>query len=148
MLLLFMPGGRGRQGDLLRNFLFNSERVPAIRGLPEHTSVGVPLLVRSHQHHAKVVRWWDGQELALSGQALAETYSVLTRRRGLWRTGRPGGERRPGPRRVPRGRSGRDSRRLRSADNRTGWPVASAAKWSSSTASAHWADVRWGVVMS
>jgi predicted nucleic acid-binding protein len=43
------------------------------------TSVAIPLLVRSHQHHAKVVRWWDGQELALSGQALAETYSVLTR---------------------------------------------------------------------
>jgi predicted nucleic acid-binding protein len=43
------------------------------------TSVAVPLLVRSHQHHAKVVHWWDGQELALSGHALAETYSVLTR---------------------------------------------------------------------
>jgi toxin FitB len=43
------------------------------------TSVAVPLLVRSHQHHAEVVRWWDGQELALSGHALAETYSVLTR---------------------------------------------------------------------
>jgi predicted nucleic acid-binding protein len=43
------------------------------------TSVAVPLLVRSHQHHADVVRWWDGQELALSGHALAETYSVLTR---------------------------------------------------------------------
>ena len=43
------------------------------------TSVAVPLLVRSHQHHAAVVRWWDGQELALSGRALAETYSVLTR---------------------------------------------------------------------
>ena len=43
------------------------------------TSVAVPLLVRSHQHHAQVVRWWDGQELALSGHALAETYSVLTR---------------------------------------------------------------------
>jgi len=26
-----------------------------------------------------VVRWWGGQELALSGHALAETYSVLTR---------------------------------------------------------------------
>src|ERR1700760_168223 len=104
VVTFFMPGGRGRQGDLLRNFLFNSERVPAIRGSPEHTSVAVPLLVRSHQHHAKVARWWDGQELALSGQALAETYSV----------------------------------------NRTGWPVASAAKWSSSTASAHWAAVRWG----
>jgi predicted nucleic acid-binding protein len=44
------------------------------------TSVAVPLLVRSHQHHAEVVRWWAGQELALSGEhALAETYSVLTR---------------------------------------------------------------------
>ncbi len=43
------------------------------------TSVAVPLLVRSHQHHADVVRWWKGQELALSGRALAETYSVLTR---------------------------------------------------------------------
>lgn len=26
-----------------------------------------------------MARWWDGQELTLSGQALAETYSVLTR---------------------------------------------------------------------
>ena len=43
------------------------------------TSVAVPLLVRSHQQHGDVVRWWDGQELALSGHALAETYSVLTR---------------------------------------------------------------------
>lgn len=43
------------------------------------TSVAIPLLVRSHQHHADVVRWWDGQELTLSGHALAETYSVLTR---------------------------------------------------------------------
>ena len=43
------------------------------------TSVAVPLLVRSHQHHTKVVRWWDGQEITLSGHALAETYSVLTR---------------------------------------------------------------------
>jgi predicted nucleic acid-binding protein len=43
------------------------------------TSVAVPLLVRSHHHHAAVVRWWGGQEIALSGHALAETYSVLTR---------------------------------------------------------------------
>jgi toxin FitB len=43
------------------------------------TSVAVPLLVRSHQHHADVVRWWAGRELTLSGHALAETYSVLTR---------------------------------------------------------------------
>ena len=50
-------------------------------------SVAVPLLVRSHQHHAEVVRWWDGQELALSGHALAETYSVLTRLPGDARLG-------------------------------------------------------------
>jgi toxin FitB len=43
------------------------------------TSVAVPLLVRSHNDHASVVRWWGGQEVALSGHALAETYSVLTR---------------------------------------------------------------------
>ena len=51
------------------------------------TSVAVPLLVRSHQHHGEVVRWWDGQELALSGHALAETYSVLTRLPGDARLG-------------------------------------------------------------
>ena len=43
------------------------------------TSVAIPLLVRSHLDHEAVVRWWNGQELALSGHALAETYSVLTR---------------------------------------------------------------------
>ena len=43
------------------------------------TSVAVPLLVRSHHDHATVVRWWNGQEVTLSGHALAETYSVLTR---------------------------------------------------------------------
>jgi toxin FitB len=43
------------------------------------TSVAVPLLVRSHHHHGAVVRWWAGQEITLSGHALAETYSVLTR---------------------------------------------------------------------
>ena len=34
-----------------------------------------------------MVRWWDGQELALSGHALAETYSVLTRLPGDARLG-------------------------------------------------------------
>lgn len=43
------------------------------------TSVAVPLLVRPHREHAAVVRWWGGREIALSGHALAETYSVLTR---------------------------------------------------------------------
>jgi predicted nucleic acid-binding protein len=43
------------------------------------TSVAVPLLVRSHHDHAGVVLWWNGQEVTLSGHALAETYSVLTR---------------------------------------------------------------------
>jgi toxin FitB len=43
------------------------------------TSVAVPLLVRSHHDHAAVVRWWGGREITLSGHALVETYSVLTR---------------------------------------------------------------------
>jgi toxin FitB len=43
------------------------------------TSVAIPLLVRSHDDHAAVARWWNGQKIALSGPALAETYSVLTR---------------------------------------------------------------------
>jgi predicted nucleic acid-binding protein len=43
------------------------------------TSVAVALLVNTHQDHAAVVRWWAGREVALSGHALAETYSVLTR---------------------------------------------------------------------
>jgi toxin FitB len=43
------------------------------------TSVAIPLLVRSHHHHEAVVRWWNGQDVALAGHALAETYSVLTR---------------------------------------------------------------------
>lgn len=43
------------------------------------TSVAVPLLVQTHAAHAAVVHWWNGREVALSGHALAETYSVLTR---------------------------------------------------------------------
>jgi predicted nucleic acid-binding protein len=43
------------------------------------TSVAVPLLVQTHREHAVVVRWWAGRDVALSGHALAETYSVLTR---------------------------------------------------------------------
>lgn len=43
------------------------------------TSVAIPLLVQRHAAHEEVVRWWEGRPLALSGHALAETYSVLTR---------------------------------------------------------------------
>ncbi len=43
------------------------------------TSVAVPLLVQTHLAHKAVTRWWDGRQVALSGHALAETYSVLTR---------------------------------------------------------------------
>lgn len=43
------------------------------------TSVAIPLLVRTHRDHAAVVRWWGGREVTLSGHALPETYSVLTR---------------------------------------------------------------------
>ena len=43
------------------------------------TSVAVPLLVASHRQHAMVAKWAKGRTLGLSGHALAETYSVLTR---------------------------------------------------------------------
>lgn len=43
------------------------------------TSVAVALLVTTHPDHDAVMRWGHGKELALSGPALAETYSVLTR---------------------------------------------------------------------
>jgi predicted nucleic acid-binding protein len=44
------------------------------------TSVAVPLLLQSHDDHGLVHRWWGGtRELVLSGHALAETYSVMTR---------------------------------------------------------------------
>jgi hypothetical protein len=42
------------------------------------TSVAVPLLVQTHAAHAAVVAWWAGREVALSGHAVTETYSVLT----------------------------------------------------------------------
>jgi toxin FitB len=43
------------------------------------TSVAVPLLVQTHRAHRTVVDWSRGRPLALSGHALVETYSVLTR---------------------------------------------------------------------
>jgi predicted nucleic acid-binding protein len=43
------------------------------------TSVAVPLLTASHEAHARVLAWAAGRPLALSGHALVETYSVLTR---------------------------------------------------------------------
>ncbi|SDZ53223.1 type II toxin-antitoxin system VapC family toxin [Herbiconiux ginsengi] len=43
------------------------------------TSVAVPLLVESHEAHELVVSWARGRVLGLSGHALVETYSVLTR---------------------------------------------------------------------
>jgi toxin FitB len=50
-----------------------------VTALGVDTSVAVPLLVQTHTAHTAVVRWWDGREIALSGHALPETYSVLTR---------------------------------------------------------------------
>jgi len=35
--------------------------------------------VQTHLAHRDIVRWWSGREVALSGHALAETFSVLTR---------------------------------------------------------------------
>jgi toxin FitB len=43
------------------------------------TSVAIPLLVATHREHAAVVRWCGDRQMALSGHAVAETYSVLTR---------------------------------------------------------------------
>jgi predicted nucleic acid-binding protein len=43
------------------------------------TSVAIPLLVTTHRAHLDVRRWCNGREVALSGHAVAETYSVLTR---------------------------------------------------------------------
>ena len=43
------------------------------------TSVAIPLVVATHRAHSVVSRWWNGREVALSGHAAAETYSVLTR---------------------------------------------------------------------
>jgi len=43
------------------------------------TSVAIPLVARSRHDHAAVVHWWNGQDVALTGHSLAETYSVLTK---------------------------------------------------------------------
>ena len=43
------------------------------------TSVAIPLLVQTHREHAAIVRWCGSRPLALSGHAVVETYSVLTR---------------------------------------------------------------------
>lgn len=43
------------------------------------TSVAVPLLVSSHTAHQTVSAWARDRSLVLSGHALMETYSVLTR---------------------------------------------------------------------
>ncbi len=43
------------------------------------TSVAVPLVVQTHVAHQLVVEWWGGRSVSLSGHALVETYSVLTR---------------------------------------------------------------------
>lgn len=43
------------------------------------TSVAVPYLVTTHPAHERVSAWARGRSLVLSGYALPETYSVLTR---------------------------------------------------------------------
>ena len=43
------------------------------------TSVAVALLVQTHREHTAIVRWCGSRQLVLSGHAVAETYSVLTR---------------------------------------------------------------------
>jgi toxin FitB len=41
--------------------------------------VAIPLIVATHHEHDRIVAWWEGREVALSGHASVETYSVLTR---------------------------------------------------------------------
>lgn len=53
------------------------------------TSVAIPLLIQTHWAHAAIVRWWGDREMSLSGHALAETYSVLTRLPGDLRLAPP-----------------------------------------------------------
>lgn len=43
------------------------------------TSVALALLVASHRQHAAARAWSEGREVALSGHAAAETFSVMTR---------------------------------------------------------------------
>jgi predicted nucleic acid-binding protein len=43
------------------------------------TSVAIPLLVERHLDHATVTSWLKRRAVVLSGHALPETYSVLTR---------------------------------------------------------------------
>lgn len=43
------------------------------------TSVAIPMLVSTHSAHADVLTWLGEHKATLSGHALAETYSVLTR---------------------------------------------------------------------
>lgn len=43
------------------------------------SSVAVPLLIETHEFNEVVTGWAEGRELALSGHALAETFSVITR---------------------------------------------------------------------
>lgn len=61
--------------------------VAADRPTALDTSVAVPLLVQTHSAHRAVTRWWSGRPVALSGHALVETYSVLTRLPGDIRVG-------------------------------------------------------------
>jgi toxin FitB len=43
------------------------------------SSVVIPLLLRTHPAHAETFEWCIGRDVAVSGHALAESYSVLTR---------------------------------------------------------------------
>src|SRR6185312_12107719 len=78
-------GGRVRRArrdrqdsDRRRHRLRADRRWPAVTALALDTSVAIPLLVQTHRAHDAVVGWWNGREIALSGHAVAETYSVLT----------------------------------------------------------------------
>ena len=62
---------------------------PTAETVAVDTSVAIPLVAQTHAAHELVVRWWGGRVLALSGHALVETYSVLTRLPGDLRLAPP-----------------------------------------------------------
>jgi AbrB family looped-hinge helix DNA binding protein len=76
---------RHRRRDRLRP----DRRWTPLTTLGPDTSVAVPLLIQTHQAHATVVDWWGGRDVAPSGHAVAETYSVLTRLPGDLRLAPP-----------------------------------------------------------
>jgi hypothetical protein len=57
----------------------------ADRAVGVDTSLAVPLLLRAHVAHERVIQWRAGRLVSLCGHAWLETYAVLTRLPGASR---------------------------------------------------------------